>query len=176
MDDPAAGEFEPGQDQSTATVKPALWKSWAFKAVRCQKQLNTDQMPASVQSWAILAGICSAALVAVVYIYGWHTSGASLLMLSPACLYVAVCLAQVVWIAASGPTPTAHRLRMLAATLQIYYFVFPIFQPRDKVCSSGPINEPISSSFYPDCDCVAEALPENHCAPNRTGNGHAPHQ
>lgn len=118
--------------------------------------------------WTTTASFCSALLAAVVYIYGWRSSGASFLTLSPVFAYVFASILHVLCYGALGPSPVAYRLRQVAGLLQTYYFIIPIFEPRSRVCRL-PFTRYLQYTVVTLSSMNVEALSVNLRAPSWPG-------
>lgn len=95
--------------------------------------------PRYMRAWHLIAGTCSGLLVLIVYVFGWRRNGASALIVLPPCLYSMGAFATVIGLNTLGLISPVNTIGPIQGVLQMFYFIFPLFQPVSKVDTACPI-------------------------------------
>lgn len=89
--------------------------------------------PRIMRIWHTIACAASGLLVLVVYVFGWRRHGASWLMVVPPCVYAATAFTTMISYNINGILSLMNHFGPFQALIQMYYMVFPLFQPVSQV-------------------------------------------
>lgn len=89
--------------------------------------------PGIMRVWHSIACTACGSLVLVVYVFGWRRHGASFLMVLPSCIYAATAFTTMISFNVNGVLSFMNHSGPMQALIQMYYMVFPLFQPVSQV-------------------------------------------